>query len=231
MPEEKTRLNKYLALKLGIARREADNLIEKGKVSVNSHQAQIGERVLNTDKISVNGKTLDNVSTNLIYIALNKPVGFVCSRRAQAMDARTIYELVPANYQSLKSVGRLDRDSSGLILLTNDGDFSHRMTHPSFHKTKIYEIILDKPLEPIHQQMISDHGIQLEDGRSQLSLERIDDDSRYAWRVTMHEGRNRQIRRTFASLGYSVIGLHRTNFGNYSLGDIPTGKFVEINIS
>ena len=115
-----------------------------------------------------------------------------------------------------------------MILLTNDGDFAHRMAHPSFRKTKIYKVRLDRPLEPLHQQMISDFGVNLEDGRSQLALERLDD-SRLNWQVIMSEGRNRQIRRTFAALGYTVVRLHRVQFGNYSLGNMKRGEWQSIS--
>ena len=127
-------------------------------------------------------------------------------------------------------MGRLDKDSSGLILLSNDGNFAFAMTHPKFHKTKIYTVELSSDLAPLHQQMISDHGIQLEDGTSTLQLERANETDRKNWIVTMHEGRNRQIRRTFHALGYTVAKLHRTNFGNYSLGDIKPGTFDITNI-
>ena len=96
------------------------------------------------------------------------------------------------------------------------------MTHPKFHKTKQYEVTLSEPLQPLHQQIIVDHGIQLEDGPSQLILEKMNDD-RTEWRVVMHEGRNRQIRRTFAALGYTVTNLHRTHFGHYELGNLASG--------
>jgi 23S rRNA pseudouridine2605 synthase len=114
--------------------------------------------------------------------------------------------------------------------MTNDGDFAYHMTHPSFFKVKTYNIRLDSDLSPLHQQMISDYGVKLEDGPSKIQLERMNETDRKSWIVTMHEGRNRQIRRTFGSLGYTVAKLHRTNFGNYSLGDIPAGKFEIINI-
>ena len=91
------------------------------------------------------------------------------------------------------------------------------MTHPKFHKTKLYNARLDRDLEPLHQQMISDFGVQLEDGASKLTLERLSDTSRREWQITMTEGRNRQIRRTFAALGYEVKKLHRTQFGVYRL--------------
>ncbi|HAC55868.1 TPA: ribosomal large subunit pseudouridine synthase B, partial [Candidatus Saccharibacteria bacterium] len=150
------------------------------------------------------------------YLLLNKPVGYVCSRRRQG-DTPTIYELLNPDQQRLKAVGRLDRDSSGILLLTDDGDFAHQMTHPSFAKRKVYEIKLDRDLEPLHQQMINDYGVTLEDGQSKLQLERLSEDERWSWRVVMSEGRNRQIRRTFAALGYTVTRLHRTAFGPYTL--------------
>ena len=227
-PTDLLRLNKYLALRLGISRREADNLIDQQKVTVNDKKATLGARFSEGDKIIIDGKELSG-KTAYEYIALHKPSGYVCSRKQQG-DNPTIYELLPASYHHLKTVGRLDRDSSGLILLTNDGDFAYNMTHPSFFKVKIYNVRLENNLAPLHQQMINDYGVNLEDGPSKLQLERMNNTDRKSWIVTMHEGRNRQIRRTFGSLGYTVAKLHRTNFGNYSLGDIPAGKFEIINI-
>lgn len=229
MPTDKQlRLNKNLALQLGISRREADDLIARGSVSVNGTVATLGARFDQGDNITVNGETIAS-DTAYVYLALNKPTGYVCSRRQQD-DTPTIYELLPKKYHHLKTVGRLDKDSSGLILLSNDGDFTFNMTHPKFVKTKVYQATLDPDLEPLHQQMISDKGIDLEDGSSKLQLERMNDTDRKNWTVTMHEGRNRQIRRTFGSLGYTVDKLHRVNFGNYSLGDIKSGEFEIVNI-
>ena len=218
------RLNKFLATNLGVSRREADNLISAGKVLVNNKPAELGARIEDNDNVVVNGTKITSVS--LIYVALNKPAGYVCSRKRQG-DTPTMYELLPEKYQSLKSVGRLDKDSSGLILLTNDGDFAFQMTHPKFIKTKIYEAHIDRELEPLHQQMIADFGVQLPDGRSQLGLEKLDD-TRTFWRITMSEGRNRQIRRTFEALGYKVTALHRTNFGRYGLSGLESGQFAEV---
>lgn len=228
MTENTNRLNKYLALQLGVSRREADNLIEKGTVTINDTVATLGARYGDGDTIKVSGKEVSS-ATGYQYVLFNKPVGYVCSRRAQG-DNPTIYELLPKEYHTLKPVGRLDKDSSGVLLLTNDGDFAHQMTHPKFYKVKAYNVRLDRDLEPLHQQMISDIGVQLEDGPSKLALERLSDDSRKGWKITMTEGRNRQIRRTFGSLGYTVTKLHRTNFGNYSDGDIKPGEFKTTNI-
>lgn len=220
MTSEKTRLNKYLALQLGISRREADVLIDTGMVEVNGEVAILGSQILESDIIHVAGKPIKPQKVPYVYLALHKPVGYVCSRRAQG-EHPTIYSLLPAKYHNLKPVGRLDRDSSGIILLTNDGDFAYRMTHPKFAKTKVYHVQLDHRLEPLHQQMISDFGVQLEDGGSQFTVSRLDDDT---YEVILKEGRNRQIRRTFAALGYTVTKLHRTNFGPYALDDIKSGE-------
>jgi len=219
------RLNKYLAFQLGVSRREADTLIERGLVTVNGDKAILGSRFEKGQKVTVRGKTLGTDAT-YEYLAFNKPVDYVSSRRQQG-DTPTIYSLIPEQYHHLKPVGRLDRESSGILLLTNDGDFAYEMTHPKFYKVKVYEVSLDHALEPLHQQMVNDHGIQLDDGESKLTLERRDD-SRLNWIVTMHEGRNRQIRRTFDALGYTVVALHRTNFGNYALGDLETGNIQRI---
>lgn len=220
------RLNKYIAFHLGLSRREADNLIAAGQVTVAGETAILGARVEGDQPVSVKGKLIVPKSAHT-YLAFNKPEGYVSSRKQQG-DNPTLYSLLPEAYHALKPVGRLDKDSSGLLLLTDDGDFAYHMTHPKFYKVKTYEIALNKPLEPLHQQMISDYGIQLEDGPSKLSLER-QDDSRRNWVVTMHEGRNRQIRRTFLALGYEVTKLHRTSFGPYQLSTLPAGKFEVVN--
>jgi 23S rRNA pseudouridine2605 synthase len=219
------RLNKHLALTLGISRREADDLIENGDVMINDVTATLGARIASDAVITVKGKPLDE-TPSYRYVLFHKPTGYVCSRRAQG-DNPTIYDLLPADMATLKPVGRLDKDSSGVILLTNDGNFAHTMTHPKFAKVKVYEVGLASALEPLHQQMISDYGVEIGDGVSKLSLERRDE-TRKDWLVTMHEGRNRQIRRTFAALGYDVTGLHRISFGPYQLGDTPAGSTTDV---
>lgn len=218
------RLNKYIASALAIGRRQVDYLIEKGKVKVNGETPELGARVRDGDKITVNGKPLESQARPMLYLALNKPAGYVCSRKQQG-ESPTIYRLLPEAYRHLKPVGRLDKDSSGLLLLTNDGDFAHHMTHPRFIKVKQYEVRLNKPLEPLHRQMINDFGISLPDGPSKLDLARLEEGDDKGWIVTMHEGRNRQIRRTFGALGYDVQELHRTHFGPYAIGDLKEGEF------
>lgn len=222
---ERIRLNKFLAEQLGLSRRQADDIISAGKVLINDKPAALGARIDKNDKVCYNGSIIDH-SVSYIYLGMNKPTGYVCSRRRQG-DVPTIYELLPEEYQKLKTVGRLDKDSSGLILLTNDGDFAFKMTHPSFKKIKLYEVKLDHPLEPLHQQEIADFGIQISDGVSRMGLEKLSEDRR-TWRVTLSEGRNRQIRRTFGALGYTVIALHRTQFGPYQLQDLPEGEYAVV---
>lgn len=218
------RLNKFLAEKLGVSRRQADDLIGASRVRVDGQIAVLGARITADSKITVDGKEIDQ-EIKYIYLALNKPAGYVCSRKRQG-DFPTIYELLPEKYRALKTVGRLDKDSSGLILLTNDGDFAFKMTHPKFVKTKVYEVKLDRALAPLHQQEIAEFGIQLADGVSRLGLYKLDE-GRKDWEVTMSEGRNRQIRRTFGALGYTVVGLHRRQFGKYQLSGLKTGEFTE----
>ena len=219
---QQIRLNKFLAERLGVSRREADDLIAAGKVLINNKPAVLGAKIDKNDKVCYNDKIVP-FDTEFLYLAFNKPVGYVCSRRAQG-EAPTLYELLPEDYQKLKTVGRLDKDSSGLILLTNDGDFAFQMTHPKFHKEKMYEVELDRPLEPLHQQMISDYGVMLDDGPSSFTV--IHDNNIYT--VVLSEGRNRQIRRTFAALGYRVTKLHRIQFGKYQLSGLKPGKYVII---
>lgn len=241
---QQLRLNKFLAERLGLSRREADDAISAGKVTVNGEIAVLGARIDKTDKVCYNISIVPH-DTEFLYLAMNKPVGYVCSRRAQG-DAPTIYELLPKEYMKLKTVGRLDKDSSGLILLTNDGDFAFQMTHPKFHKEKVYEVELDRPLEPLHQQMISDYGVMLEDGPSKFTVIRkyesentlnkssesatqVGTPSSCQYTVTLSEGRNRQIRRTFAAMGYKVVSLHRIQFGFFGLGNLPSGKYQIID--
>lgn len=224
------RINKFLALATGVSRRAADRAIEEGRASRDGTTLSTGYDVQAGDSIVFDGQTLqaDQIlqQTKLTTILFNKPVGCVVSRDGQG--SQTIYDLLPAEYHSLKPVGRLDKFSSGLLLLTNDGQLAYELTHPSSRKVKVYEIKLSKALAPLHRQMIQDHGVQLEDGRSSFQLERLQDGDGggdQQWRITMHEGRNRQIRRTFLALGYGVSSLHRVQFGDYHLDDerLPPG--------
>lgn len=212
------RLNKFLAQNTSLSRRSADEAIASKRVKLNDRLAQIGDQVGQSDKVKLDNKEISApTSETKTTIIINKPVGYVCSRNGQGN--KTIYDLLPQKYHGLNPVGRLDKNSSGVLVLTNDGDLANELTHPRYQKKKIYEVELNKSLEPLHQQMINDFGIQLEDGPSKLALEKLAED-RKKWRITMSEGRNRQIRRTFQALNYKVFKLHRTNFGNYDLSGV-----------
>lgn len=223
-------INKFLAQAAGISRRAADAAVASGQVIVNNHPAQSGQSVTVDDSIRYNGqiyKAADSLESKpAVTIMLHKPAGYVVSRNGQG--SRTVYNLLPAKYQQLQPVGRLDKDSSGLLLLTDDGELANQLTHPRYQKTKKYEVTLAADLAPLHRQMISDFGIQLEDGVSRLQLDRITEANDRRWLVTMHEGRNRQIRRTFAALGYTVTRLHRIQFGNYILGELAEGSIRSV---
>lgn len=215
------RINKFIASATGLSRRAADAAIAEGRVAVNSQPSTSGHAVTDADIVTLDGKTLAVVAAQTI--AFNKPAGYVVSRNGQGSS--TIYDLLPAEYHHLKPIGRLDKDSSGLLLLTSDGNLANELTHPSRQKRKQYEVTLDTSLQPLHRQIINDTGIILEDGRSQLQLERLIEGDDRQWLVTMHEGRNRQIRRTFAALGYTVMRLHRTQFGTYNLNNLTLGSW------
>ena len=221
------RINRFLAVSTGLSRRKADQAVAEGEVLVNGKPARMGQDVTTDDAVSYHGRrlTFTDVAPSQT-ILLNKPVGYVCSKNGQG--SRTIYDLLPKALQQLNPVGRLDKDSSGLLLLTNDGALAQMLTHPSFQKTKQYEVVLNKPLQPLHRQIIAERGVQLDDGPSRLALERLTEGDDTAWQVTMHEGRNRQIRRTFASLGYTVTKLHRTAFGPYTLAQVALGTYKQI---
>ena len=227
MPDT-TRLNKHLAHTLGMSRREADAHIEQGRVKVNGSIASLGNVVQSSsDQITVDDKPVTNESKQYTYILMNKPVNYICSRRQQG-DTPTIYSLLPEKYHDLKVAGRLDKDSCGLLLLTDDGDAIFKLTHPKFGKEKIYQVALhravtEQDLEKINQ------GIMLEDGRSDLRVKPIkSDDKTNLYEVTMHEGRNRQIRRTFGGLRYTVTHLERIKFGEHNLAQLGENLILQI---
>ena len=218
------RINKFVAQATGLSRRAADAAITEGRVLVNRKAPEQGQQVAPRDLITLDGKPL-NVDVHKKTIMLHKPVGYVCSRDGQG--SKTVYDLLPTELHHLKPVGRLDKDSSGLLLMSNDGELAHQLTHPSFEKNKEYEVKLDKPLTAADHEKLFD-GVSLEDGLSRF--EKIIRNSDDEFRVSLHEGKNRQIRRTFAALGYKVIKLHRVSFGPYILSDLTPGKFENIRI-
>jgi 23S rRNA pseudouridine2605 synthase len=219
------RLNKFIAQATGLSRRAADAAVSENRVLVNGLAPSNGYDVTEADKVTLDGSRIA-LGKNNITIMLNKPVGYVCSREGQGN--KTIYELIPPDLHHLKSVGRLDKHSSGLLLMTNDGSLAHQLTHPSFNKSKIYKIAVNRPLAAADHDKVMGPGVILEDGVSKLQLERINNSDDSNWKVIMHEGRNRQIRRTFEALGYNVVKLHRTHFGKYVLDNLTPGKYKTV---
>lgn len=236
MPEL-VRVNKYLAHTTGLSRREADTAIEQGRVSINGKPARLGN-IINpaNDRVLLDDTGITKARQRYTYLLLNKPVGYVCSRKQQG-ESPTIYDLLPRQYHHLKVAGRLDKDSCGLVLLTDDGDMIFKLTHPKFGKQKIYHVALNKPLKSEDKQQAAS-GVRLEDGLSRLQVTRLrNSDSPppgsqlrapNLYMVTMHEGRNRQIRRTFKHLGYTVTHLERIGFGTYSLSQLLGKPYLQI---
>jgi 23S rRNA pseudouridine2605 synthase len=218
------RINKYIAARLGISRRRADEIIKAGRITVDGIDPSPGTDISDENNVLIDGRALPQ-EKSFTYVLLNKPAGYVCSRDGQG--SLSIYDLLPHSYDHLNPVGRLDKDSSGLLLMTNDGELHNKLTHPSYEKHKEYQVTLGKSLDPKDQALIK-NGIALADGDSRLDLTPWQQDDGRGWVVRMHEGRNRQIRRTFHALGYKVVSLHRTVFGDYALGDLESGKFKQL---
>lgn len=222
---ETVRLNKYLAHTLGISRREADAKIAQGTVSVNGHIVDLGKVIQpGRDRVAIDNAPITTAVKHYTYLLMNKPIGYVCSRKQQG-EASTIYSLLPHYYQHLKVAGRLDKDSQGLLLLTDDGDVIFQLTHPKFGKEKIYYVGLNKPLSAEHLKTIN-NGVELEDGISKLAVIKLKSKQPNRYQITMREGRNRQIRRTFKTLGYSVTFLERRSLGVYTIEELSDNLFL-----
>lgn len=217
------RINAYIAKNTGLSRRKVDELISKGKILVDETKATIGQDVNSDNKILVNGQPLNN-NDSTTTILLNKPIGYVVSREGQG--SKTIYDLIPDHLQKLKPIGRLDKNTSGLLLMTDDGKLANTLMHPSYKKIKKYKAVLDRPIEQTDVTKIN-NGIILEDGLSKLKISPASNDQK-TLTIEMSEGKNRQIRRTFKAIGYEVKKLHRTQFGDYYLSNIDTGKWKYI---
>lgn len=210
------RLNRVVASRSNLSRRQADQAISDGRVKVNNKAGELGQSVGDSDQVILDDVPLTKVEHQ--YLLLNKPVGFVCSRDGQG--GKTIYELLPKQYQHLQTVGRLDKDSRGLLLLTNDGALANQLTHPSFAKLKTYKVALNKDLSaPDKAKLIN--GVELADGLSRLKI--TGTGKRLG--IQLAEGRNRQIRRSFQALGYQVTDLQRTGFSGLNLASLTEGSW------
>lgn len=215
------RLNKFLADNTALSRRKADSAIVNGRVNVNGQKAILGIEVEPRDVILLDGVKIKPASKETVVVLLNKPVGYVSSKRGQG--SKTVYDLLPAAYSELNIAGRLDKDSSGLVVLTNSGELLNELAHPGNNKEKVYEVILDKELWPEDQKKLL-KGVNIGDERPS-KFKRMKKTSSKSFEIVLSEGRNRQVRRSFKTLGYEVVGLERTRLGSYSLKDIPSGKF------
>lgn len=213
------RINQYVSHATGMARRAADRAVAEGRIQVNDELAVPGTQVSQADKVILDG-TLLTLGQAYSYIMLNKPPGYVTSRRQQG-SAPTIYELLPEHLHTLRPIGRLDRDSSGLLLLSDDGPFINQLTHPSFEKSKLYDLTLASNLSDADLATLT-RGVELEDGISRPQVIKV---SGKHVRLSLAEGRNRQLRRTFGALGYTVIGLHRVQIGPYKLAGLQPGHW------
>lgn len=213
------RLNRYLAQAAGLSRRGADAAITEGRVTIEDKPAKLGDQVADCQVVTLDGKPVG--LQQLRTLMLNKPVGTVSSRRQQG-NTPTIYSLLPPELHDLKPIGRLDKNSSGLLLLTNDGLLAQRLTHPRYAKLKFYLVETKPQLTKEHRTLISGSGVQLADGISRF---RVSAAAGGRWLVELTEGRNRQIRRTFQALGYDITMLHRVELDSLELGSLAPKKW------
>ena len=220
------RLNRFLAAAGVASRRGADELIATGRVTVN------GKRCVDfhfqpsaSDHVKVDGKTIRPRTG--VYLVLNKPAGFVCTRGdPHATD--TIYDLLPPKFASLVYVGRLDAQSEGLLMLTNDGDFVLRMTHPRFKVEKEYDVTVDKPVtRTLVQQLL--RGVLLDGKRARAT--RVRQIGPTKLRIVLEQGINRQIRRLLERFGFRAKRLVRIRIGNVRLEDLPRGRWRSMGVA
>jgi 23S rRNA pseudouridine2605 synthase len=218
-------LNKYLAHCGVTSRRDAVTLIIEGKVSVNKNIiTQPAFKVNAKDDVFFNGKKL-YVTKNLVYILLNKPKDYITTTD-DPQNRKTVLQLTKnATDQRIYPVGRLDRNTSGVLLLTNDGDLTQELTHPSFNIKKVYEAKLDKPLTKADFDRIL-KGLKLEDGEIFAdALAYADSKDKSVIGIELHSGRNRIVRRIFEHLGYEVKGLDRVMYANLTKKNVERGKW------
>jgi len=219
------RLQKKIAESGCCSRRTAEELIVAGFVAVNGIKAVIGQNVEARDEITISGKPL-KAQTQKIYIALNKPKGYTCTNRRFAGE-KNIFDLIKLKAR-LFVVGRLDKDSRGLVILTNDGEYAQKTTHPRYHHEKVYEVAVED-VKPSDVRVIIScltKGVRHE--REFLVAKKATYLGNNKFRLILTQGKKRQIRRMFTVLGYSVSDLLRTQIGNVKLGDLKEGEWKEI---
>lgn len=218
------RLQKFLSQAGVASRRHAEEMIQKGLVKVNGQVVrQMGIKVdPNKDKILVNNKPV-SVNTT-VYLVLNKPKRYVTTRD-DPRRRKTVYDLLPPELKNkVWPVGRLDFNTEGLLLLTNDGELTQQLTHPSKEHEKEYEVKLDKEVSEGRLEKIKT-GMIIDGEKTAPAKLRVEGTTVY---ITIHEGKNRQVRKMFGSFGYSVRNLKRIRIGKLKLGDLPLGRFKEL---
>ncbi len=223
-PNEEIRLNKFMANAGVCSRREADELIQQGKVLVNGTPVtELGTKIKHTDVVEYNEKVV--TLENKCYILLNKPKD--CVTTSDDPDGRlTVMDLVKnACKERIYPVGRLDRNTTGVLLLTNDGDLASKLTHPKYVKKKIYQVWTDKDISEDDMQRLAD-GIELEDGPIHAdAISYVNDRDKNQAGIEIHSGRNRIVRRMFESLGYRVTKLDRVYFAGLTKKNLPRGRW------
>lgn len=223
------RIQKVIAASGLASRRGAEDLIKQGRVTVNGKPAEIGQAVELTDRIFVNGKPVDTAGVATVAYLLNKPVGVVCSTVRQGKET-IITDLVP-KHPPVFPVGRLDRESGGLIILTNDGNLSQTLTHPSFGHKKTYRVgaTWKKDTKPhdgawIRKELLG--GVKLGDGKAKAdAMTLIAEGDRITMEITVHEGRHHLVRRMCAVLGLAVVSLVRVELSHLALDKLPIGGY------
>lgn len=227
------RLQKLLAHAGVSSRRQAEQLIQAGLVTVNGEVVTIlGTRVQPQDKVAVRGRVIAVSVEDLVYYLLHKPTGVISSAK-DPQGRKTVVDLLKAVPQRVYPVGRLDYDTSGILLLTNDGELAHRLMHPSYGVEKTYRVgVKERPSEAALNQLRK--GVLLEDGKTAPAkvreISRVGEGSLYNIDITIHEGRNRQVRRMFAQVGYPVVTLKRIRFGPVELErSLSPGKYRPLN--
>ena len=218
-----TRLNKWLSQQGVCSRREADRLIVDGKVTINRKVAVLGDAVENNAEVRVHGKSVRRIDTK-VYIALFKPVGYITTMDESKKD--NVLSLIDVP-QRVFPVGRLDVESSGLLLLTNDGELTNRLTHPRYKHEKEYIVTVKDSLKKSDIAQLRD-GVMLEEGRT-LPAEVRMRSKRNRFLIIIREGRNRQIRRMCEAIGHKVIALRRVRMATVSLGRMKQGEWRKLS--
>ncbi len=222
---EGIRLNKYIAQAGLASRRRADQLIAYGKVRVNGRVCrELGTLVLPGDKVDVSGTPVAARKNEATYLVMHKPLGVMTTMR-DPQGRRTIVELIPKNLPRVVPVGRLDYDTAGVLMLTNDGELANRLMHPRFGVDKTYRATIAGRLSPEDVKRLHD-GVNLDEHKASGAKVRVVS-VRAGYSVvdiTVHEGRNRQVRKMFEALGHPVSSLVRLRFGPNSLGDLGLGR-------